>query len=253
MRIPRALVGGLRRSRIRTLTAATVGIAAIVAAGAGAIARADNGHSNRPPSDSLRSLAAPIGLRIGTAIIPYDLDHPDYAQIAGDQFSSVTPGNEMKWQIVEPTRGTYDWSGGDRLVQLRAAARPARPRSHARVAQPAAELADRRVSPTARSATPSSASLLQKHIIDEVDALQGQDLAVGRRERVLRERVGPATRSLTASTATTSGSSTSAKASSPTRSAGRTKPIRRRCSSTTTSTSPARTATTRRRTPSTTG
>jgi len=66
----------------------------------------------------LRALAAPIGLRVGTAIIPYDLDHPDYAQIAADQFSSVTPGNEMKWQVVEPTRGTYDWSGGDRLVQF---------------------------------------------------------------------------------------------------------------------------------------
>ena len=22
----------------------------------------------------------------------------------------------MKWQVVEPTQGTYDWSGGDRLV-----------------------------------------------------------------------------------------------------------------------------------------
>jgi len=24
----------------------------------------------------------------------------------------------MKWQVVEPTRGTFDWSGGDRLVQF---------------------------------------------------------------------------------------------------------------------------------------
>jgi endo-1,4-beta-xylanase len=30
----------------------------------------------------------------------------------------VTPGNEMKWQVVEPTRGTYDWSAADRLVRF---------------------------------------------------------------------------------------------------------------------------------------
>jgi endo-1,4-beta-xylanase len=70
----------------------------------------------QPPATSLRSLAAPTGLRIGTAIIPFDLDTPAYAQIAADQFSVVTPGNEMKWQVVEPTQGTYDWTGGDRLV-----------------------------------------------------------------------------------------------------------------------------------------
>src|SRR5262249_13234202 len=37
---------------------------------------------------------------------------------AANQFSPVTPGNEMKWQVVEPTQGVFDWSGGDRLVQF---------------------------------------------------------------------------------------------------------------------------------------
>jgi endo-1,4-beta-xylanase len=64
----------------------------------------------------LRALGAPIGLQIGTAAIPYDLDNPAYAQITGQQFSVVTPGNEMKWETVEPTRGTYNWAPGDRLV-----------------------------------------------------------------------------------------------------------------------------------------
>ena len=117
MRAPKALLEEHGRSRVRALGTVAAGIAAILAI-AGGVARADGGHSNNGPSDSLRSLAAPIGLRIGTAIIPFDLDHPDYAQIAADQFSSVTPGNEMKWETVEPTRGTYDWSGGDRLVRF---------------------------------------------------------------------------------------------------------------------------------------
>jgi endo-1,4-beta-xylanase len=70
----------------------------------------------QPPADSLRAAAAPIGLRIGSAVSPTDFATPAYAQVAGDQFSVVTPENEMKWQVVEPTQGVYDWSGGDNLV-----------------------------------------------------------------------------------------------------------------------------------------
>src|ERR1700722_17514928 len=58
---------------------------------------------------SLRALAAKIGLRFGTALIPQDIETPSYAAIAGSQFSVVTPGNGMKWQIAEPTQGVYDW------------------------------------------------------------------------------------------------------------------------------------------------
>jgi endo-1,4-beta-xylanase len=94
---------------------AALGAVGLAMAGGGAAVAAQH---NRPPADSLRALGARVGLRIGSAIIPFDLDHPDYRQIAGDQFSTVTPGNEMKWQVVEPTRGTYDWSGGDRLVRF---------------------------------------------------------------------------------------------------------------------------------------
>src|ERR1035437_4880183 len=107
----------MRHRRLSTISAALT--AAVLVGATAALAGSGSGHGQfRPPPDSLRALAAPIGLRIGTAVTPFELDHPDYAQITGDQFSSVTPGNEMKWQVVEPTRGTYDWSGGDRLVRL---------------------------------------------------------------------------------------------------------------------------------------
>jgi len=74
------------------------------------------GSGTTAAPDSLRALAAKTGLRIGTAVIPFDLDHPDYQAIVAGQFSVVTPGNEMKWQVVEPTQGKFDWSGADRLV-----------------------------------------------------------------------------------------------------------------------------------------
>ena len=65
---------------------------------------------------SLRALAAQIGLRFGSALIPQDIETPSYAAIASSQFSVVTPGNGMKWQIVEPEPGVYDWSQADQLV-----------------------------------------------------------------------------------------------------------------------------------------
>ena len=101
--------------RLRALAVAAVSMVAVLSAGPAALAGHDGGSA---APTSLRGLAADIGLRFGTAIIPFDLDHPDYAKVAADQFSSVTPGNEMKWQVVEPTRGVFDWSGGDRLVQF---------------------------------------------------------------------------------------------------------------------------------------
>jgi endo-1,4-beta-xylanase len=103
----------------RLLTVGTAGLAAVlgITTAAGAVPFAGGSPSAVAP-DSLRALAAKVGLRIGTAVIPFDLDHPDYQAIVAGQFSVVTPGNEMKWQVVEPTQGQFDWSGADRLVSF---------------------------------------------------------------------------------------------------------------------------------------
>jgi endo-1,4-beta-xylanase len=69
-----------------------------------------------PPADSLRALAAKIGLRIGTAATPADLSTANLSTITSDQFSVLTPENEMKWQVVEPEQGVFNWTGADNLV-----------------------------------------------------------------------------------------------------------------------------------------
>jgi endo-1,4-beta-xylanase len=103
----------------RLLAVGAAGVVAVLGLGTAAgAAPFGAGSANAVAPDSLRALASKIGLRVGTAVIPFDLDHPDYAAIVGNQFSVVTPGNEMKWQVVEPTQGTYDWSGADRLVSF---------------------------------------------------------------------------------------------------------------------------------------
>ena len=100
--------------KLRHLTAIAAGTATALVASTAAIALPFGSGSTS--TDSLRSVASKVGLRIGTAVTPFELDNSAYRQITGDQFSTVTPGNEMKWQVVEPTRGTYDWSAADRLV-----------------------------------------------------------------------------------------------------------------------------------------
>src|SRR5579862_9083664 len=107
-----------RRSVLAAGAAGAAGLAATL--GGAADARAATAQAarpaDRPASDSLRDLAAAIGLRVGSAIIPQDINTPAWAAVAASQFSVVTPGNEMKWQVVEPTQGTFDWSGADNLM-----------------------------------------------------------------------------------------------------------------------------------------
>jgi endo-1,4-beta-xylanase len=102
--------------RLRYVVAATATVVTALAASAAAAAGTFEASHSSPPPDSLRALAAPIGLRIGSAIDPSKLSNDAYEQIAAGQFSTVTPENQMKWQVVEPTQGTYDWSQADQLV-----------------------------------------------------------------------------------------------------------------------------------------
>jgi endo-1,4-beta-xylanase len=108
----------MRSQTVRRLALATIAAVLLTAATVTAALAGSGDRAPRPAPDSLRALAAKVGLRFGSAIIPFDLDHPAYRGVAASQFSTVTPGNEMKWQVVEPTRGHYDWTGGDRLVRF---------------------------------------------------------------------------------------------------------------------------------------
>jgi endo-1,4-beta-xylanase len=65
----------------------------------------------------LRDLAQAKGKYYGTAVTASKLNGT-YATIAGGQFDSITPGNEMKWESVEPSRGSYNWSGADAVVSF---------------------------------------------------------------------------------------------------------------------------------------
>src|ERR1044071_9860770 len=79
-------------------------------------------RSNPKPSEqSLRALAARHGLYVGTAVDMQALDDPadtGYRALVASQFSTVTAENVMKWALLEPTRGTYDWRAADELIEF---------------------------------------------------------------------------------------------------------------------------------------
>ncbi|ASW54457.1 endo-1,4-beta-xylanase [Plantactinospora sp. KBS50] len=82
---------------------------------------ASAGHPYDPTDQSLRNLGLRHNLYVGTAVdmdALADPDDPQYRQIVGDEFSTVTAENVMKWESLEPTRGTYNWGPADELVSF---------------------------------------------------------------------------------------------------------------------------------------
>jgi endo-1,4-beta-xylanase len=72
-------------------------------------------HSN----PSLRQLAARLGIQIGSAVSADALaTDAEYAQIFGQQFSALTPENEMKWASVEAQQGHYTFEQADAEIHF---------------------------------------------------------------------------------------------------------------------------------------
>ena len=65
---------------------------------------------------TLQSAAALSGRYFGAALDPDDFDEKPYVQLATEQLGAVTPENQMKWAVVEPTRGVFNWRAADKLV-----------------------------------------------------------------------------------------------------------------------------------------
>jgi endo-1,4-beta-xylanase len=100
---------------VGTVAAAVIGTLGVVPA------LATFKGQSEPADKSLRSLGMRHGLYVGTAINDELLANPDetrYQEIAATEFSTVTAENAMKWESLEPTRGTYDWTKADALVDF---------------------------------------------------------------------------------------------------------------------------------------
>lgn len=158
----------------RSLLVGALGLCALLATPAAATAATGpaNAGGASQQADSLRAEAANIGLRIGTAVNTDLLgSNSAYTDITANQFSTVTPENVMKWQLVEPTQGTYDWSAADRLVAF-AEANHQLVRGHTLVWH--SQLPDWLTTAAPSMSADQLREILHKHITDEVTHFKGK-------------------------------------------------------------------------------
>jgi endo-1,4-beta-xylanase len=70
-------------------------------------------------ADTLRALAVPAGLHIGSSVNADALQtDPAYARLLAREFNLVTPENAMKFSVVQPERGRFDFAQADALVEF---------------------------------------------------------------------------------------------------------------------------------------
>jgi endo-1,4-beta-xylanase len=60
--------------------------------------------------------AEKAGRLMGAALGTYHLDDVTYGAVAAAEFNYLTPENEMKWSITEPSPNDFKFEGGDALV-----------------------------------------------------------------------------------------------------------------------------------------
>jgi endo-1,4-beta-xylanase len=94
-----------------------VGIVALVLAGLVATVAGVPAAQAATTATTLRDAATPHGLYVGTAVdYPFLSTDATYRATVAREFRQVTPGNEMKWDTIQPGPTTYDFTKADYIV-----------------------------------------------------------------------------------------------------------------------------------------
>ena len=78
-----------------------------------------SGHGGQGSGDglvdgrSLAELAKQSDKYFGTAYQSFYLADPRFEPILNAQFDQYTHENELKWEVVQPQRGVFNWTGAD--------------------------------------------------------------------------------------------------------------------------------------------
>ena len=67
-------------------------------------------------SSTLGGAAAQSGRYFGTAIAAGRLSNSTYSSIASREFNMITAENEMKWDATEGSRGSFNYTNGDKIL-----------------------------------------------------------------------------------------------------------------------------------------
>src|ERR1019366_793240 len=91
----------------RRLAAATAVLMTAAAATAGALTVAGPAAAG---GSKPKGAAEAQGRYFGTEVTGRMPSNPTIANLAGQPFDMVTPGNEMKWDTTEPSNGSYNFA-----------------------------------------------------------------------------------------------------------------------------------------------
>ena len=94
----------------------TLGVRESLAAAAVLAAASGLAGPSAAADATLGSAAASSGRYFGAALDPAYFDEKPYRALAARELTCVTPENQMKWGLVEPLRGMFDWKAADALV-----------------------------------------------------------------------------------------------------------------------------------------
>src|SRR3954468_16031872 len=95
----------------RLLSLGSTGVAAVAVAGAVALL-----PSSAQAAITLGAQAAATGRYFGTAVAAGKLGDATYSTILDREFNMITPENEMKWDTIEPARGSFNFGPADQVV-----------------------------------------------------------------------------------------------------------------------------------------
>ena len=155
--------GSKLRRRIFTAGAVTVTAMASLALGSTTAA-----HAALAPGTPLKTLMAANGSRyFGSDMTGDLLNNTTVTQLQAQQFSMLTPGNEMKWDTTEPSNGTFNFTPGQNIVNY-AKANNERVRCH--------NLVWHSQLPSWVSSLPTNQvqAAMETHITTEVNAYKGE-------------------------------------------------------------------------------
>jgi endo-1,4-beta-xylanase len=94
------------------------GAAVAILAACASLAISTSAHATLAPGTPLKTLAAADGNRyFGSDMTGNLLSMSNVTQLQAQQFSMLTPGNEMKWDTTEPSNGSFNFGPGDQIVQ----------------------------------------------------------------------------------------------------------------------------------------
>ncbi|WP_407939961.1 endo-1,4-beta-xylanase [Nocardiopsis coralli] len=101
------------------LSAVAVGVVVLVVAAALALVPWSPEEEGDHADGDLRELADSHGLDLGVAAAVDPLvEDRTYQQVVSGNYTSMTAENTMKWSLVQPERGEFDFEGPDALVDF---------------------------------------------------------------------------------------------------------------------------------------